>query len=377
MSIVNKRVGIDMHVLDGKFQGSRTYAIEVFSRVVKLLPEIEFYLFLDKPETLAEFSDVFDSSNVKRIRMPHSSPFKRYLKQLPAYQKKYSLDLLHTQYISPIPSYSKVIVSTHDILFESLPECFTCFFRLRSRLLMRYSAHKACKVFTLSDYSKKELIERYSVPENKIIPTPLGYNSDRFYNGKDGAQFLDKRSLDSDGYILSVGRLEPRKNHTSLLKAYYELYQNNQNLPPLVIAGQRDFKFNKIFELLNEMDISDKVKILEDVSDEELPALFRHAQIFVYPSYGEGFGLPVLEAMASGVPVVTSNRTSLPEVIGDSGIQIDPDNINELAEAMEKLLRDKSLRHVLKQRGLKRSATFSWDSVAEKIVCEYKTVLED
>jgi glycosyltransferase involved in cell wall biosynthesis len=366
-----KRVGIDFHVVDGIFQGSRSHVLEVFRRVFRICPDIQFYLFLEEIEILHELSADFLLPNVKLIRMKHTNPVKRLCMQLPAFQKKYNLDLLHTQYISPIPSFCKTIITLHDILFESHPEYFSSLFNLRSKLLMRASAARATHIFTVSEYSKDEILSRYKVSPENITTIYNGADREQFYPGANGIQVINDNKLKSGEYILTVGRLEPRKNHLSLINAYAKL---NTDIP-LVIIGQRHFGYQQIETRISELGLSDRILILERVSEADLASFYRHAKFFVYPTWAEGFGMPVIEAMASGVPVITSNTTSLPEIAASAAILIAPQDISGLREAMSSLLSNDVLRRELRSLGLIRAESFKWDKSAESVKHVYESIL--
>jgi glycosyltransferase involved in cell wall biosynthesis len=358
------RVGIDMHVVDGKYQGSRTHVIELFARVIAASPEIDFFLFLAEPENLKLCRPEFLLPNAHRVQMPHANPLLRLVWQLPRMQTRYALDLLHTQYILPFPCFSAAAVTIHDLLFESHPEYFGAFFRWRSRLLMRLSARRADHVFTVSEYSKSEIVERYVVAPDKVTVIHNAADRTRFKPGDEGAFMLECRGLLSNGFLLTVGRIEPRKNHARLLRAYAAL---NGDVPPLVVVGQRDFGVSDLGVLVAELGIADRVLFIDDVTDDELPVLYRHARLFVYPAFAEGFGMPPLEAMASGVAVITADRTALPEVVGDCGLLIDPYDVPALSRAMQVLLDDEELRNRLGTRALERARTFEWDGAAHRV----------
>ena len=359
-----KTVGIDFHVVDGIFQGSRTHVLELFSEVIRISPDIRFVLFLEKIELLRKFSEVFSAENVELVYMPHANPIRRLCWQLPRLQQKYQLDILHTQYILPIPSFSKGMVTIHDILFETHPQYFAPLFRLLSRILMRLSAWRASHVFTVSEYSRQEMLSRYLIAPKKISVIHNGVDESRFYPGDTGKDVIENRGLISKGYFLSVGRLEPRKNHVTLLRAYAQLQDVTL---PLVIAGQPHFGFDEVYQVIQELKLDGRVRILSDVNDDELPALYRHAKLFVYPTWAEGFGMPPLEAMASGVPVISSDLTSIPEVVGDAALLISPSNINALQNAMEHLLYDEEFYADMLQRGLIQAKRFKWNAQAEKV----------
>lgn len=366
-----KKIGIDLHVVDGIYQGSRSHVLEIFSRVVRLCPDIQFYLFLEGIHALKK-SPSFELSNVDIVQMMHANPLIRLGRQLPRFQKKLGLDLLHTQYISPVPSYSKTIITLHDILFENYGKYFSPVFNLRSKILMRLSASRAQHIFTVSEYSRKEIITIYGVNPEKVTVIYNGVDRNRFYPGKDGIQIIKSAGLETNNYILTVGRLEPRKNHISLINAYSKL----QTVMPLVIVGNCHFGFQNIKALVKNLGISDRVLFFENVSEMELPSFYRHARLFVYPTWAEGFGMPVIEAMSSGIPVITSNTTSLPEVVSDAGILIDPSSIFELHSAMSNMLRNQELISIYKKRGVSRARKFNWDESARRVVNIYRKILD-
>jgi len=366
------RIGIDFHVVDGLFQGSRTHVIELFSEVIRISPDIHFVLFLENTDLLRAFSPVFTAANVELVHMPHANPIKRLCWQLPMLQREYRLDILHTQYILPIPGFSAGMVTIHDILFETHPQYFAPFFRLRSTVLMRLSARRASHVFTVSEFSKQAMLSRYHIAPEKISVIHNGVDKNRFYAGDTGQGIVESRGLFSKGYLLSVGRLEPRKNHVSLLRAYARL--QNTALP-MVIIGQPHFGFDEVFQLIQELNLEGCVRILSDIKDEELPAFYRHAKLFVYPTWAEGFGMPPLEAMASGVPVISSDSTSIPEVVGDAAVLVSPGDIDALAKAIDHFLSNQVFYSDMQQRGLKQVKAFQWSTAAKRVRTVYLDAL--
>jgi len=175
--------------------------------------------------------------------------------------------------------------------------------------------------------------------------------------------------------ILNVGTLEPRKNVVTLLRAFKELRGKGFDDYKLVIVGDKGWLYSQIFKEVEHSDLKQDILFLGVVMDEELPLLYNCADIFVYPSLYEGFGLPPLEAMACGIPVITSNISSLPEVIGDAGIMVDPTDVTSLCENMYNLLKDRELWYHMSNRGLERSKLFSWDNTAKKILDIYDEAL--
>jgi glycosyltransferase involved in cell wall biosynthesis len=370
--VQRKRVGIDFHVVDGKFQGSRTHVIELFAQTIAQAPEIDFYLFLDQPQTLINIHPAFTLPHVHPVHMRASNPLVRLYSLLPKLCKHYALDIIHTQYILPWPVPCHRVVTVHDILFETHPQFFTKLFVLRSRLFIRWATRHAEHVFTVSRFCKQEIARLYQVPQERMTVIYNGADTARFKPGQDGLELVHARGLQSQGYILSVGRLEPRKNHQALVLAYAQL---PQDAPPLVLVGQRDFHFAGVFEAITRHGLQERVKILENVGDAELPALYRHAQIFAYPAFAEGFGMPPLEAMASGTPVLSSNTTAIPEIVDQAGVLVDPHDVHQIAQALNQLLSSPEQRARLAHEGRARATTFSWVSPAQKVLAVYRQLM--
>jgi glycosyltransferase involved in cell wall biosynthesis len=370
--ISRRRIGVDFHVFDGKFQGSRSHLIGIFGELTRLCPEYDFVFLLEQTEALGNLPG-FSGANVERVRMPHANPLVRLGLQLPRLRRELRLDLVHTQYVIPLQPARGNAVTIHDVLFEPFPQFFGRLFVLRSRTLMRWSARKADLLFTVSEYSRDEIAQRYGARAADIGVLHNAVDRQIFFPGEAGADFIRARGLTPGGYLLTVGRIEPRKNHAALLRAYRLLPGAP---PPLVIVGQRDFGYGDFEAELAQLPPGRQVHLFSDVGDGELPALYRHAQLFVYPSFAEGFGMPPLEALASGTPVITSDSTAIPEVVGDAGLLIDPNDAGALQAAMERLLADPALRAQLVRRGLERADVFTWRRSAEVLAAAYRNYFD-
>lgn len=362
------RIGVDLHTLEGLHQGSRTHCLELFSRLPALLPQSRFFFFADFPRCDAGALEKLKAPNVELVEMPHGNPAQRLLRQLPQLAARYRLDVLHSQYITPPRLPCARALTVHDILFENFPEFFTRFFCLRSRLLVRYSARRAQIVYSVSEFSKSELVQRYGLAKEKISVVWNAADLNRFHPGSEGRALVEALGLTPGDYLLTVGRLEPRKNHRRLLEAYARLPQPR---PKLAIVGQRDFRYAEILAFKDKLGLGDDVLFLEHVSDAALPALYRHARVFAYPTLAEGFGMPVIEAMASGVPVMTSQTTALPEVAGDAALLIDPYSVPAIAGCLERLLGNESLAERLRTAGLEQARRFAWETEAGKLAVGY------
>jgi glycosyltransferase involved in cell wall biosynthesis len=365
VSSARPRIGLDMHVADGIFQGSRTHCLELFSRVIAATPECDFFIFASDNGTLLEFSSDFSRPHVRICIMPEMPAAIRILYQLPKLAAQHRLSLLHTQYIVPPFMLScRKAVTVHDILFEPHPEFFGRAFVLRSRALVRHSVRSSQAVFTVSDYSHREICNTYRIPNDRVHTIPNGVDCKRFRPGNDGDELVRELGLTSGNYFLTVGRLEPRKNHTQLLRAWAMLPVPRTKL---VIVGQRHFGYQEATELIRTLNLESDVVFFEQISDAQLPLIYRHARGFVYASLAEGFGMPLLEAMASGVPVITSSNTALAEVSADAALSIDPANPSQIADAVLRLDWDETLRTKLIDRGHVRTRDFSWERSAERV----------
>ncbi len=366
------RIGVDFHVFDGKFQGSRSHLLGLYAEMVTLCPQYHFYFFLEQTQALAELP-AFRGSNVSIIRMPHANPLYRLAWQLPKLKRQFRLDILHTQYMLPLGSRHGSAVTIHDVLFEPFPEFFEPLFVLRSRLMMRWAARRADMLFTVSEYSRQEISQRYGVPLERIGLLHNAVDGARFFAGPPGQDQVHQRGLVCGQYFLTVGRIEPRKNHAAILRAYAQLPGNP---PPLVIVGQRDFGYTDFESALTALPATHVVHVLADVDDQALPALYRHALALIYPSLAEGFGMPPLEGLASGVPVITSNNTAIPEVMGDAALLIDPTNQTELAKAMQRVRSDETLRATLVAAGMNRALEFTWRKSALSLAAAFANHLQ-
>ena len=200
-----------------------------------------------------------------------------------------------------------------------------------------------------------------------------GVDRTKFYPGGDGRAIIEGYGLQKGGYLLTVGRKEPRKNYSALIRAYERMDIRS----PLVIIGQRYLGSDDIDRQVARSTAKDRIVLLEDIKDNELPAFYRHAKLFIYPSIAEGFGIPIVEAMASGVPVICSRTTAMSEVGGGAAVFIDPYDDNTITAAVAKVLSDETLQDQLKRLGLKNVERFSWDESARRVVNVYKALLDD
>jgi glycosyltransferase involved in cell wall biosynthesis len=300
---------------------------------------------------------------------------------LPFYLNKQSgnkIDLFHgTMAMLPLAVRMPTVVTIYDLVLEKFPETMYWKNWLSLKTLMKVSARKASKIIAISENTKKDIIDYFGIDEEKIRVIYLGVDS-QFSPQPDPneADALAKYNL-TDGYILSVGTLEPRKNFHRLINAYKMVASSGQKTPKLVIIGGHGWGNEELGKLVRESGLDERVILAGYVPDEDIPVLYRNASVFVYPSLYEGFGLPPLEAMACGTPVITSNLSSIPEVVGDAAVLIDPYNTAEIAQAIASVLKNEGLRDSLRTSGLVRSKLFNWEKTARETHSLYLEVIEE
>lgn len=287
---------------------------------------------------------------------------------LPLQVRQLDLDLLHCTSPLPLPAMknvnTKVVTTILDVIPYSHPHWFSPIMRLRLQRWIRRSVTHSNHFIAISHFTKQSLRERLGVPESKITVTYLGKQIPGVVKPIMPGQFL-----------LTVGTIEPRKNLITVLEAYSLLKQQLYSVPKLYIVGGKGWGDTKLTETIQRLNVTGEVELLGFVSDEALFQLYREAQMLIYPSLQEGFGMPPLEAMASGCPVITSNVSSLPEVVGEAGIMVDPYDTSALADAMATILCDDSLAQDLRRRGQQRARQFTWQRCVQETLSVYRKVL--
>ena len=281
-------------------------------------------------------------------------------------------------YIIPPFVHGKKIVTIHDMVIKAYPE--TVRFRTKQVLNtgMKKSMRRADVIITDSEFSKSEIIKYYPKYKEKIQVVYCGVNTEKFHPVTDHTKIDNvKKSLGINGdYFLYLGTIEPRKNLERLIEAYSILVSKNENVPLLVMAGGKGWLNSAIYSKVTEYGIEKNVIFTQYIPDEDLCPLINGATAFVFPSLYEGFGMPPLEAMACGVPVVTSGEASLPEVAGDCAVIVDAYSPESISDGMYKIWTDNKLRDDLIKRGPRRAAEFSWSKFSEKLHSIYEAVLK-
>jgi glycosyltransferase involved in cell wall biosynthesis len=264
---------------------------------------------------------------------------------------------------SPIPT----VVSVMDVSYLYFQDMFKKADHIQLKRWTSYSVKKAARVLTISKSSKNDIIKEYNMPEEKVVVVYPGVKPTACLESSVyGMNTIKAKYGISDNFILFVGTLQPRKNIVRLIEAFAKASGNEKisHDLQLVIVGKKGWMYEEILKKPKELKIEEKVKFLDFVSDDELIVLYQHAICFILPSLYEGFGLPVLEAMKHGCPVITSNISSLPEAAGDAAVYIDPEDVEDIAEKIFKVVTHPELRQELKEKGKAQLVKFSWEKTA-------------
>lgn len=293
--------------------------------------------------------------------------------KLPVLVKKMNCDLLHMPAnIIPIIPPHHTIVTIHDTIVIQLPKKFTLWHRNYTHIMMAIAARRAKRIITVSQQSKNDIIKYLNTMPEKVQVIYIAASP--IFQPIPSEQIAEvQRKYNLDQFILTVGSIEPRKNLTRLITAFAQLRAHGY--PGLLVhVGPKGWLCEDIENLVSQLQLKPYVRFLGYAPIQDLVALYNAAHMFVYPSLYEGFGLPVLEAMACGCPVITSNISSLPEIAGDAALLVDPYNIELLCESMYRVWQDSTLTHNLIQKGFQRASQFSWERCARETLSVYEQV---
>lgn len=372
------RIAIDAHSVGARLGGNESYALNLIESLAQIDRVNEYTLYVTTAEAHDRFHQRWPNFQIRRT-LPHT-PLIRIPLTLSAELRKNPVDVLHVQFTAPPFCPCPAVVSIHDLSFEHLPQTFNRRSRTQLRLTVRHSARRASKILTLSEHTRRDVIDTYRIDPAKVTAIPLA--APDHFGPVDDAKELQRvrHTYGIDGeYVLTVGSIQPRKNLVRLIKAYAELRSVNPSnaYPKLVIVGRCGWLYDETFRALEETGVSNSVILTGYVPESDLPALYSGAICFIYPSYFEGFGLPPLEAMKCGAPVIVGKETSLPEVVGDAALQVDPFDVSAMARAMDQLVRNSGLRQELRVKGEARANLFDWKHTAERTLAVYEQVYRD
>jgi glycosyltransferase involved in cell wall biosynthesis len=361
----------------------------ILRNLIKIYPEHEYSFNLlysrkykEKPENLKsaisklgkykvnDYKNIFSITMLNILQSIIPIPYSFY------FNDKSDITHFHSFFIPPGVKGKKVVV-IHDMAHKIFPMTISTVVKTELKLLLKTTCKRADKILTNSEFSKSEIIKYLNVSQDKIVVTLYGVDTDVFY------PMRDKNSIDRvrkkydipKDYFLYIGFIGSRKNTERLVRAYALLKQSYSDIPVLVLAGAYGINSKMTLETVFTLGMEKYILFPGYVADEDIRSMICGARAFVYPSLYEGFGMPVLEAMACGVPVLTSNMSSLPEIAGDAAVLIDPMEIEDIANGLKRFCDDEGLCADLAYRGLKRAREFTWERTAVTTMDVYKNLV--
>ena len=367
------RFAIDAHAIGRHLTGNEVYVRSLLRSFAALDHESEFVTYISAEDARQWTAARFQARQVS------PNPFVRLGMELAMKLRQDRPDLVHVQYTAPLGCPVPVVVSVHDVSFLVHPEYFPKARALQLKWTVARTIRCATRILTGSEFSRDSIVEAYGEEcARKIVVVPNAAASGLRPISRESAMSTVRARLRIAGpFLLSVGDLQPRKNQIGLIRAFAELVGAHPQLThQLVLAGKDTWFSPKVREAARQSGVADRIHFAGFVSDEDLLHLYNACDLFVFPSFYEGFGLPVLEAMACGRAVACSRTSSMPEVADGAGIMFDPYSSSEMVRAMADLLLDAELRARMERLGLQRAARFSWRATAQSTLEVYREVAE-
>lgn len=364
------RILVDAHLIGSRETGNETYTVNLL-RALSSLPNVKCGAAILPDSKLP--SHLFD---VEPVPLKSSGNWNRLLNTLPAACRNWRADVLHVNYVGPFFVTCPTVVTVHDVAFKRCPNFFSPRDRLLFATLLPLTLRRASAVIAVSNHAKQEIVDVFPYLKKKLYLTLEA--ADPMFQPHQAVELLQKARLRyriRSEYILVVGNLQPRKNLLRVISAFASVHRHINNIQ-LVIAGKAHWQSSAVYSAVKHFGLENYVVFTGYVPDEDLVVLYSFAKVYVYPSLYEGFGLPILEAMACGVPVVTSNTSSMPEVAGDAALLVDPQQEDQIARAILKILCNTDLASSLSEKGLRRARRFSWQKTAQETVVVYQSVLQ-
>lgn len=364
------RFSVDAHAIGCHLTGNETYIRNLLAEYAALDTTSEFLAYLSVAGSDRHVPASFRTAWVSR------NPFQRLGWDLPRAIRRDRPDLLHVQYTGPLFTSVPLVVSVHDVSYLEHPEYFTAFRSRQLRLTAARTLRVAAAVLTPSDFSRQAILKAYPIDPDKVVAVPNGVSAAfRAVSREQAAAFVAQRFGIGVPYLLTVGDLQPRKNHLGLVAAFEELLRAHPHLPHrLVLVGKDTWYAPEVRSAVERSPVRARIHLTGFVEDSELLQLYNACEVFVFPSLYEGFGLPILEAMACGRAVACSNRSAMPEVANAAAILFDPASPAEMVRALADLVLDAELRSRMERLGAARAALFTWQRAAAKTLDVYYRV---
>jgi glycosyltransferase involved in cell wall biosynthesis len=367
------RIAVDARLLYYRAAGIAQYTLRLVEALCREASEERFLLLQDRRQR----DRLIRAPNLGHVPMLTPSHHRWESTALPLELLRLRLDLLHSpDFVLPLRRRYAGVITVHDLAFLRFPEWITpeaAHYYGR----VGQAAHSAERVIAVSECTKRDILELLEVPEEKVtlIHEAAGRPFRPLELAPSDRRVLKGRHLAPGRFALFVGTIEPRKGLPGLLQAFRRMMDRYPDLEPhprLIIAGAQGWLHEDVFALVNELRLAQEVAFVGRVSQEDLVWLYNAARCFAFPSLYEGFGLPPLEAMACGTPVVASNAGAIPEVVGQAGLLVDPQDVGGWAEALARVWTEEALRADLRARGLERTALFTWGKAAQETLAVYR-----
>lgn len=365
------RFAVDAHAIGRHLTGNEVYIRSLLRAFAEIDHHSEFVTYVSEPAAENLIPARF------RIRRVSANPYTRLGWDLGRLARADRPDLIHVQYNAPLFASAPIVVTVHDVSFLEHPEYFPVSRRSQLRLTVARTVKRAARVLTVSEFSRDAILHAYDIPASKITVVPNAANPEFRVIGRGLAQRAARELLKFDGpFVLSVGDLQPRKNQIGLIAAFAKLLTDYPQLNHhLVLTGQETWFASRVREAARDCGFASRIHFTGFVSDTELLQLYNACDCFVFPSFYEGFGLPILEAMACGRAVACSNTSAMPEVADGAGLLFDPYAVEEIGRAMRDILLDAELRGRMERLGLQRASQFTWKKSARATLDVYKEIV--
>ncbi|HEY2016067.1 MAG TPA: glycosyltransferase family 1 protein [Bryobacteraceae bacterium] len=367
------RFAVDAHAIGRHLTGNEVYVRSLLNALAAEDRDCEFVAYVSADDACR-----FIPARI-RTRRVATNPFLRLGFDLAMKVREDRPDVLHVQYTAPIGCRVPVVVSVHDVSFLEHPEYFTRDRAWQLQWTVRRTVERAARVLTGSEFSRSSILKVYgNLEEDKVVVVPNAAASEfRPISREAAATNVREQFSIAAPFILSVGDIQPRKNQIGLIRAFAQLVKAHPQLKQnLVLAGKETWFADRVHQAAKESGIADRIQFVGFVSDSDLLQLYNACDLFVFPSFYEGFGLPALEAMACGRAVVCSNTSALPEVVDGAALLFDPYAIDEIVRAIADILLDSELKARMERLGLQRAAHFSWQKTAERTLEVFHEVAE-
>ena len=364
------KIGLFLGSAGSRSGGPERYEVELVRALAGLDHENEYHVIclLRSAPTLIGI----EQPNIQYHVMVPNSRVVSMLTSLPLKLAQLDLNVVHATYIPPLMHSEYVFTLVCSSMFEH-PEFYPPAIRARLLFLMKRAVRKARLILCISEHIRNVIQDRFAVEEERVAVVPLGVSpAFRPFDRDASRSFVRERYALEDPYFLFSGRWEPRKNILRIIKAFAAFKRETGSDTKLVFTGQRTWAAQEADRLIEQEGLTQEIRDLGQSPVEELPLLYAGAEALVYPSLWEGFGLPIVEAMAAGTPVITSNNSSMAEIGGDAALLVEPSSVDEIAGAMHRIATDAKGRADLRRRGLERAALFTWERTAQQTLSAYR-----